>query len=464
MISANILRTTTFRLAIIYLALFGASVVAVLGFVYWSTTGYIARQTDAALVEEVEELRDLYLRRGAAELTRLVDMRSRDRRSGLYLLIAGHSIRLAGNLDVWPLTAEAESPWIDFRYERRPPPDFPGSGRDVEPGLKPARALSVQLPGGLRLLVGRDVAEQQAVVANLQDALFWSIGLTLALGLGGGLLVSRNALRRVDAITEATRDIVAGDLSRRLPVGRGGDELDRLSASLNDMFDQIERLMHGMREVSDNVAHDLRTPLNRLRTRLEMTLMEPPSLDRYRDTLIETVEEADRIVATFNSILAIARMESGATSARFEQVDLGALVRDVAELYQPVAEERQLALTHDEGDGVVVQGDPSLLFQALGNLVDNAIKYAPDGGHVTLAAERMSDGRARLVVSDDGPGIPEEERARVLERFVRLDQSRRAPGTGLGLSLVRAVAQLHGAELVLDDARPGLRVELRLTP
>lgn len=454
MAAAKLLRTTTFRLALAYLALFALSVFAVLGFVYVVTAGFMARQTDETIDAEIQGLQEQYTRRGVLGVRQVVDERSRNQRFSLYLLTAGEALPLAGNLDSWPrLEPDAEGR-VDFRYER------PISG-EVE--VHEARGRVMSIPGGFRLLVARDVEERRAVVDLLKDALAWSLALTVLLGLGGGILFSRNLLRRIDAITDTSREIMAGDLSRRLPVRGSGDELDRLAESLNAMLNQIEGLMTSMRQVTDNIAHDLRTPLTRLRSRLEVTLLEEPSLPTYRGALEETVEEASQIIQTFNALLAIARLESGAERRVMGRVELASLVADIGELYEPVAEEKGVSLAWQAEDGLAAHGNARLLSQALGNLVDNAIKYTPTGGSVFVAA-RADDGRPVLRVADSGPGIPSAERDRVLDRFVRLEASRHTPGSGLGLSVVRAIAQLHGADLVLGDAEPGLTVEVRLPP
>jgi signal transduction histidine kinase len=283
------------------------------------------------------------------------------------------------------------------------------------------------------------------------------LGLTLL----GGLLMSRSVLRRVDAINRTSKEIMSGDLSRRIPVSRRGDEFDQLAENLNAMLDQIERLLAAMKEVSDNIAHDLRSPLARLRSRLEVTLMEDPDDAAYRETIGRTIEEADGLLKTFNGLLSIAQAEAGAARAGFAPVDLATLVADVAELYEPLAEDLGLALAVEVDEAGTIRGDRNLLFQALANLVDNALKYSPPESRVTLRLARQAD-RVALSVSDHGPGIPAEARARVKERFVRLESSRSTPGSGLGLSLVAAVAELHGGTLELADNGPGLIARLEL--
>jgi signal transduction histidine kinase len=266
-------------------------------------------------------------------------------------------------------------------------------------------------------------------------------------------------LRRIEAINRTSRDIIAGDLTRRIPVSGSSDELDRLAGNLNTMLDQIEGLMTGMRQVTDNIAHDLRSPLTRIRTRLELALMERPSVEAYRAAMEQVLDSTTELIATFNALLSIAQVEAGALRESMAEIDLAAVAEDVAELYAPVAEDAQLRLRIEAAGGTLIRGNRHLLSQALANLIDNAIKHTPAGGTISVRVAR-ADGSAELVVEDTGPGIPESDRTRVLDRFVRLEASRHAPGSGLGLSLVRAVAQLHHGTLTLEDNRPGLRVRL----
>jgi hypothetical protein len=288
----------------------------------------------------------------------------------------------------------------------------------------------------------------------------WTVGLVLVLGLVGGALVSRNMLARLDSINRTTADIIAGDLSRRVPITEAHDEFDELADSLNRMLDRIERLMSGVRDVTDSVAHDLRTPLNRMRNRLEATLghLEPGTKEAHE--IEAAMHETDSLIATFNALLLIAEADAGVARGAMAPIDLAPAAEDVVELYAPLAEEKGVKLQLKPARSVMIEGNRSLISQALANLVDNAIKYTPEGGLVTISVAEMPSG-VELSVADSGPGIPAAERARVVERFVRLEASRNSPGTGLGLSLVAAVARLHDARLVLDDNHPGLRASIR---
>ncbi len=322
-----------------------------------------------------------------------------------------------------------------------------------------ARGRVFPLAGDFQLLVARDVDERYKTEKLFTTTLPWSGLLMLALALVGGGLISRNVLTRLDSINRTSREIMAGDLSRRVPVTRAGDEFDELASNLNRMLDRTERLMRGMREVTDSIAHDLRTPLNRLRNRLEGTLSQLDNESREGKEIGAAVDETDQLIGTFNALLLIAEAEAGVAREAMAPVDLPAVVEGVAELYGPVAEEKSVALEIAPCGAVTIAGNKRLISQALANLLDNAIKYTPSGGSVKVAVADTPSGVA-LSVADTGPGIPVEARAHVLERFVRLEESRNSPGTGLGLSLVAAVARLHDARLDLDDNKPGLKATL----
>jgi signal transduction histidine kinase len=448
----RLFRTTTFRLALIYLGLFLVLVLFLLGFVYWTTSGVADRQIDDTIDAEITGLAEQYRLRGLGGLSEVVSERSRNQRYSLYLLTGPGGFALAGNLNTWPeVVAGDANGWFNFSY-RRP------VGGDVE--THNARARHLLLGSDFDLLVGRDVEERHRIDQVLRASIAWAVALTLGLGLFGGIIFSRNVLRRIEAITRASRDIMEGDLRRRLPRSGSDDEIDRLAGSLNDMLEEIERLVTSMREVTDNIAHDLRSPLTRLRNRIEVTLLHEASPAEYRAALEDTVGEVASLLDTFNGLLAIARAEAGRPEGTPEPFDLSAAVTDMVELYAPVAEEKSLVLTGDVAPDISLTGFRQLMSQALGNLIDNAIKYTPDGGHISVLLKRR-DGRDELIVADTGPGVPEADRDRVLDRFVRLEASRNSPGSGLGLSLVRAVARLHGADLTLEDNLPGLRVILR---
>jgi signal transduction histidine kinase len=452
----NLLSTTTFRLAVLYLALFATSAIALLGYVYWNTAGFLTRQTDEAVQAEITGLAEQYAQGGLPQLVQTVIQRSRDPRQSLYLLVDRRGSVLAGNLDRRPSTQRDQNGWLDFEYHRRTM-----DGAEVHT----ARARAFDLTDGSFLIVGRDVQELRSIENLITSSLAWAIALTVALGLVGGIIISRNMLARIDAINQTSREIIRGDLSQRVAVVGSGDELDQLAENLNNMLEQIESLMMGMREVTDNIAHDLRSPLNRLRTRLEMAMMQPGSTDEARLELERSISDADHLLSTFNSLLAIARAEAGTHRDTMSSVDLSALVRDAVELYEPVAEDAGIACDVEVEEGLEIFGKAELLAQAIANLMDNAIKHgnlAPNGTARILVRAEKTKRDVRVSVSDNGPGIAEADRKRVLDRFVRLEASRNTPGSGLGLSLVAAAAHLHGGDLILENAEPGLRAVMKL--
>jgi signal transduction histidine kinase len=447
----NLFRTTAFRLTLLYVALFTASVAAILGFIYWSTVEVIDRQTTATIEAEIKGLAEQYKERGLAGLIEVIRERADERGDSVYLLADPALGPLAGNLTAWPPSATAPSEWVSLDLVRRD-----GSG----PVRHEVRARTFRLTGNYRLLVGRDMHEKAKFRNIVVETLTWSLAATLALGLLGGVLLSRGMLARVDGVTQTARRIMQGDLSRRIRERGSGDEFDRLAESLNAMFAQIERLMSGMRLATDSLAHDLRGPLTRLRGRIELALIQPPESARDRQALVDVLSQADSALAMFDSLLKIAAAESGVAATELKPLDLAALARDAAELYEPVAEERGLEIEVATEDGPLINAQRELLSQAVANLLDNAVKHTPAGGHITVRVA-AAGAEVVLTVADAGPGILEEDRARVLERFVRLEECRHGPGAGLGLSLVAAVAKLHGAMLRLEDNAPGLKVELR---
>lgn len=454
----RLLRSTTFRLTLVYLCLFTSALLVVLGIIYWHATTAVSRQINATIDAEITALAEQFNQRGLVGLIRAVERRSdpRDYSGGLYLLVDQNHRPLSGNLTRWPDAAMDAEGWVTF------PLELPSRDGSV---LNYGRARVFQL-GRYRLLVGHDIQARAQIAEVIRNGLIWALVAAVAISLLGGMLVSRFLFRRIDSINATSREIMAGDLARRVPRSGRGDEFDELAGNLNGMLDQIERLIAGMRQVSDNVAHDLRSPLARLRSRLEIALMDELSPEDYRAVIEDTIAEADQLLRTFNALLAIAQVESGVLRERFEAVECEALLRDVAELYEPLAEDRGLKLDLELTDLARVRGDRNLLFQALSNLLDNAIKFSHAGGRIALALV-PGDGEVVLRVADQGPGIPPEERDKVVRRFYRVERSRHAPGSGLGLSLVAAVVALHGGRLVLEDAEPGrqppgLRVDLVL--
>jgi len=452
--SLKLLKTSTFRLAALYLLLFAVSVAALLAYVYWNTAVLLERQTDDTIRAEIQALADQYRLRGVAGIIDTVQRRSREETGSIYLLTDGVGAKIAGNIDKLPAEAVSDREWIEF-----PLNVMHGGAAERHT----ARAFHTDLAGDYELVVGRDVEALRQFAGIIRSTIYGAIVIAVVLGFGGGLAMSRNFLRRVDAITDASRSIMGGNMQGRMPVSGSGDELDRLAQSLNEMLDRIERLMAGMQEVSSNVAHDLKTPLTRIKARLEGALRAGKSAG-YREALEKTVEDADRLLQTFNSLLSIVRAEAGQSPGGLAPTDTRTILADVAELYEPMAEEQGGTLTITAPEGLEILADRQLLSQAVSNLVDNALKYgAAEGTTPQIAITgTIEGGDVVITVSDRGLGIPPADRERAIERFVRLDPSRSKPGNGLGLSLVAGVMKLHGGRLVLDDNEPGLRARLVL--
>lgn len=447
----NLLRTSAFRLSIRYAAIFGVSAAVLLAIIYAVTVRLLVNEIDAAIEAESIGIHEVYEARGVDALVRAVAERSEPggEPGSVYLLLDRHSRALAGNLASWPARTVADGRFFQFEID------------DPAPGGKTphaVRARTFTLRGRYRLLVGRDIAALTRFKGLMARSLGWGLAATMALSLLGGFIMSRIVLRRVNAIALATRSIVRGDLARRMPVGDSGDELDLLATSLNEMLEQIEALMSALRTMADSIAHDLRGPLTRLKTRVELSLLGGKEIESYKKALHEALAEADGILATFNLLLEIAQAEAGPAGTEMHEIELGDLARDVVDLYEPLADEHGLKLEATIEQACIL-GNHQLLSQAVGNLLDNAIKYTPRGGVVGLSVSARTGG-AELAVRDTGPGIPAADRGRVLDRFVRLDTSRSTPGHGLGLSLVASVARLHRAKLTLSDQGPGLCVRL----
>jgi signal transduction histidine kinase len=455
----KLLRTTAFQLTLVYLLIFIVFAFSLLGYFALNTRRLITEQITTTVDTEITGLREQYTQGGIRRLVIVVDLRSRRPGSSLYLVTTATGEGLAGNVGSLEPGVLDHPGWLETNYRRLEAPE----GTDHR-----ALVQVVQLPGGFRLLVGRDLEERERLFGIIANAGQWSLALVIVLGLAGGFFVSRRVLNRVEAMTDKAQTIMAGDLAGRLPVAGTGDELDRLAEHLNAMLERIEALMRGLKEVSDNIAHDLKTPLTRLRNRCEQALRGSAGVDDYRAALESTIAESDDLIRTFDALLMIARAEAGQSRDNMTEFDAAEIARDVGELYEPLADEKGIALTVDAPAAAPVRGNRELVSQALANLIDNAIKYAGPNGEVNGAPAEIvvkagNDGeRIALSVADRGPGIAEADRGRVVERFVRLEQSRSAPGSGLGLSLAAAVARLHGGELKLEDNHPGLRSTIAL--
>jgi signal transduction histidine kinase len=463
----KLLRTTAFQLTLVYLLIFILFAASLLGYFALNTRRLITEQITTTVNTEISGLSEQYAQGGIRRLVIVVDLRSRRPGSSLYLVTTPTGEGLAGNVGSLEPGVLDHPGWLETSYRRLDAPE----GSDHR-----ALVQVVQLAGGFHLLVGRDLEERERLFGIIQSAGQWSIALVIVLGLIGGFFVSRRVLKRIDAMTGTAQTIMRGDLTGRLPIAGTGDELDRLAENVNAMLERIEALMRGLKEVSDNIAHDLKTPLTRLRNRCEEALRNPSGESGYRAALESTIAESDDLIRTFDALLMIARAESGQARDNMTEFDAAQIARDVGELYEPLAEEKGLQLKVEAPTAAPVRGNRELVSQALANLIDNAIKYAAPNGKADAVANGAANNgsangapaeivvaagnegeRIALSVADHGPGIPEADRGRVVERFVRLEQCRSAPGSGLGLSLASAVARLHGGELKLEDNRPGLR-------
>lgn len=449
-----ILRNATSRLIAVHLLLVALSTALVLAFVYYSTRNVIEGEVRGAVEAEIRGLADDYRSGGTLGLARAIDRRMATdaRHDAVYLLADRQGRRITGNLAQWPPVVSSTDRWIELDLYR--------TDRDRAATVS---AAAFRLPGGEQLLVGRDAQARAAFDRTLVRALVWALAASGLLALASGWLLSRFVGRRIAEVVGTADEIVQGDMSRRVPVrgdgGGGGDEFDRLGATLNRMLDRIATLIGDLRMVTDSVAHDLRSPLTRLRAHLDASLDESLGAEERRRRIEQALGEANGVLRAFTALLEIARAEAGVGRDQFETVELGRLAGDVIDLYQPAAEERGVALVRAGGEARVT-GHPQLLANSVANLVENAIRHAAGGGTITLETAEEPAGAA-ISVSDRGPGIAADQRARVLDRFVRLDESRGGAGSGLGLSLVAAVARMHGAELALEDNRPGLRATLR---
>lgn len=446
--SRSMLQSTAFRLTMSYMALFGLSVLVLLLFIYMTTAQSISHQTEDTISAEIDALYQHYDTEGLRGLIDSIAERtsSPNLSGGLYLLTDNQLRPIAGNLAFWPTEIPDAQGWLDFSLS---------NGSSISEDATIGRGRTFILSGNYHLLVGRDMRALEGFQALMLEAMGWAFAATALLGIGGGFVLTRQVLTRLENINRAAERIMGGDISHRVALTGSKDEFDRLAETLNAMLDQIEQLMAGIRTVTNNIAHDLRSPLTRMRSQLERAISSPASEDDLRDICAQVIGEADNLLATFNALLSIAEAEAGSTLTDIAPVDLRALIEDVVDLYGPVAEDMGLTLHTAQPANLPaplwVGGNRELLFQALSNILDNAIKYTPNGGDVAVWLRANETGSVHLIVADSGPGIVPSDRGRVLERFVRLDTSRTTPGNGLGLSLVAAICRLHRASLLLGS-------------
>jgi signal transduction histidine kinase len=450
---SKVIRSSAFALSFGYIA-FGIAALILFAAPLWHAWQVTVEAGRSEILHaDTVRLTDVFQREGAPGLKTFIDARVGMQIAGdrILLLTDASLHRLAGNLAQWPQDVPAK-------------PGMYTVTANLGGHLTECVFVRTALPGGYNLLVGRDVARFAPLTRHFWSGLAGAIAVLSIVGVLGGVFIRRALLARIDSIRQTVLAIVQGDLSHRLPTLRGGDELDTLSRTINGMLDQIEQLIHGIRDVSNAIAHDLRTPLAELRSRLEELSLTRPTDEETFAEIDGAVADVDRVIRIFNALLRLAEIDTGMRRSGFVQVNANELASEAVEFYLPAAELKDVELSFGSAGPVLVSGDPVLLAQAVGNLIDNALKYAGDRGSVQVDVRHRTDGAVEICVSDDGPGIPDDEKPKVAQRFYRGDASRGTPGVGLGLSLVQAVAKLHGGTLELTDNYPGLRARMIIEP
>ena len=450
----HLFKTTAFRLIAIYLLVIIIASVSVGAYVAWKTNTLMSRQLIETISAEVEGLAEQYRLGGNQQLARVINQRARRPGNSIYYFGAHRGSKIAGNINRIPAELIRTKGGARFQYLWQQ-----GDIRQQ----RHAVGLPIHVTGNLVLVVGRDIEDQMEFTAATRNMFLIALGALALFGIVAGLWVSRNLLNRINSITRTSKSIMAGDLSERIPINGSDDELDRLSSNLNTMLARIETLMISMREVTDNIAHDLKTPINRIRIGAEEALLDSTDADAQKHALHATIEEADNLIKTFNAILKIARLEAGADTEKKDLVDLSQVVSELAEFYEPLVDDAGMKLNIKRNEPITIMADRQLVSQAIANLLDNAIKYARSTDDQTseqtieLSVERVGE-QAKIIIADQGQGITRENRKRVFNRFVRLEGSRSKPGSGLGLSLVGAIVKAYGGTIKLEDNHPGLRV------
>jgi len=454
----RLFRTTAFKLSLAYLFVIVVLSLGLIAYISSTTARLFDRQLETAIDREIAELNAEYEASSLFKVMRTIGRRAMRPDASVYLVTDFSGNPLAGNVSELMYDPADVSQNVAFpvRYMRFTPGE--GEGEEAHRALA---KLSV-LGGGYRLLVGRDVEDRIEFATIIRRSIRGAIIVVVALGLLSWIFLSRSVLRKVDGVAASSQKIIAGDLARRLPTDGSGDEFDRLAHSVNAMLDEINRLHGGLQEVSQNIAHDLKTPLTRLRNRLEEAMRSPPAADRAPEVLGPAIEECDQLIRTFEALLTIARVESHSTGVTLERTDLSALLEDIAEFYDPAAEDAGMQLNAEIAPGVAIAGEPTLLRTMMANLLDNALKYgASPTGTLDLSLSRAGN-EAQIVVRDFGAGVAAADLPRLTDRFVRMDAARTKPGAGLGLAMVKAVVGHHAGALTLENADPGFRVTIRL--
>ena len=454
----DLFRLTSFRIIFIYIILLALSIGLVAFYLYWSTSRDFQMKVDNEIIQESTRLSQVYKRYKEVGLIREIQYLSKTPNPNLYILRDSNNKFIAGNFSdtdsLWNLKRLDEG-GVLFSFKKKN-----NSGEITRKYYFRGKEFIVR--NKYNLIVARDVSYENYLKDRFFNTILSTSLLIISLGLLGGYVLSRNFLNRISAINKTSIEIMDGDLSMRLPTSSNNDELNQLSLNLNNMLDRLNKLMIGMKDVSDNIAHDLRTPLNKIRTNLEVTLMSSPDSESYRETIKEVIEDVDGVINTFNSLLAISRVESGSVSLKKEKINIKDLIEDIVDLWEPLAEEKGVVLNNECENDIYFNGNKNLLSQAISNLIDNSIKYGKEENTVNLGSN-LSKESIVIWVSDTGPGIRNEDKEKVLDRFTRLDTSRNTSGTGLGLSLVNSMIKFHKGKIELLDAKPrGLIVKLQI--
>lgn len=461
----HVWRTSTVRLTATFITIFSVFAILLMAFIGWQSSVQIQRQQTNDIDREVRLFQRIEANQGIRALAFALNRVSTQPGPGLYFLGDASGLYLLGNVADIPPDVLIDPGVYSFDYERPNPWFEDNANPDAPRRTGVAVVRSVELSNGMRLVVGRDVVERRGYSAIILQSFLVGVAGIIVFSLIAGGITARRVLRRIDTIRDTSTKIMSGNLSERVPITRRNDEFDGLATNLNAMLDRIEQLLQGLKEVTDNVAHDLKTPLTRLRNKAEAALRDTASEASREEALEAVIVESDRLIQTFNALLMIARVEAGAPSGVLSEINVSEIASDVAELYGPVAEDAGIEVIDRVAPDVRLKANRELIGQAMVNLLENAVKYArPEGGGSgRIVVELQRDANlVRIVVADNGPGIPEAERKRVLERFVRLEESRSEPGSGLGLALVNAVARLHDGQFRIEDNAPGVRAVLEL--
>lgn len=442
------------KLTFLYVVIFSISTLIIFYFLYVFSTAYMQQQLEDSVDSEIQGLAEHYDKEGISGLEQVILYRvERYGRADntLYLLVNHNTNPIVGNILEWPVNVKEKGKWIEFSLRSDNPND--------DPYLAQAKIFKLPKPEDPErpygLLVGKIVQPLVNIKKSIQAAIAWGIVVMVLLSALGGVLFGRKAAKKIARINQTTTSIMSGNMSERVPLSQEADDLDQVAANLNVMLDQIETLMEDIRRVSDNIAHDLRTPLSRLRYRLEESLQKADS--EVAENLEKSIQEADSLLATFNALLRIAKIEAGQVETGFSKISISALLEDIVDFYEPLAEEKHQTLAASIEPNVASFGDRNLLFQAFANILENAIKYSPEHGLVSIKLSTTSD-QVEVIIADNGPGVPDSEKEGIFVRFHRLDQSRNSPGSGLGLSMAKAIVTLHKGSITPLDNAPGLQM------